>query len=267
MNQTFPLQKVVKRVLIPSLHDGTRLEARVSYWRNENVDIGEQRSVKAVIISHPYGPVGGNYYNNVVVTIESFFLTRGYLTIAFNFRGVGNSKGRTSWSGEPESGDYKSMIEFLSNSGRVGVDIIMEIPKISDLTVIGYSYGSLIASTMASTSPPFPTCYILVSYPLSVTWLLTFFRSSVYSNHIKSMIASNARVLFIYGDYDQFTRLGRYRQWVRENNLDENPRWTVKELKGTDHFYVTRTMEDSLCEVLKGWVDEELNGDKVVVNN
>ncbi|CAG8486781.1 6712_t:CDS:2 [Acaulospora colombiana] len=40
MSQDNPLQKVVRRILLPSLHDGTRLEARVSYWRNDN---GEQR--------------------------------------------------------------------------------------------------------------------------------------------------------------------------------------------------------------------------------
>ncbi|CAG8451622.1 27169_t:CDS:2 [Dentiscutata erythropus] len=120
----------VHRIFIPSLHDGTRLEARVGVNRTD-----DQNLVKAVVISHPYGPLGGNFYNNVVVAVEQYFQDKGYLTIAFNFRGSGKSKGRTSWSGEPECDDYKTMLEFLSKSGKIGENTILQIPKISDVNV------------------------------------------------------------------------------------------------------------------------------------
>ncbi|KAF0352005.1 alpha/beta-hydrolase [Gigaspora margarita] len=243
------------KIFIPSLHDGTRLEARVGV---NYVD--DQNFVKAVIISHPYGPLGGNFYNNVVVTVEQYFQDKGYLTIAFNFRGSGKSKGRTSWSGEPECEDYKTMLEFLSKSGKIGENTILQIPKVSDVTIIGYSYGSLIASSVASSSPQFtfPTSYILINYPLSVTWFLTFFRSSTYLNYLQTLLVSTSRVLFIYGDSDQFTGVGKYRQWVKINKAAENPLWTIKELKGTDHFYTWQSMEDKLIEALDEWIDNVL---------
>ncbi|CAG8540001.1 13353_t:CDS:2, partial [Cetraspora pellucida] len=242
----------VHKIFIPSLHDETRLEARVGI---NYVDA--QKSIKAVIIAHPYGPLGGNFYNNVVVTVEQYFQDKGYLTIAFNFRGCGKSKGRTSWSGEPECEDYKTMLEFLSKSGRIGENSILQIPKISDVTIIGYSYGSLIASSLASSSSQFtlPTSYVLINYPLSVIWFLTFFRSSTYLNYLQTLLASTSHVLFIYGDSDQFTGVSKYKQWVKDNKAVENPLWSIVELKGTDHFYTFQNMEDKLIKALDEWIN------------
>ncbi|CAG8709618.1 1209_t:CDS:2, partial [Racocetra fulgida] len=127
-------------IFIPSLRDGTRLEARVGV---NYVD--DQKPVKAIIIAHPYGPLG-----------------------------------RTSWSGEPECEDYKTMLEFLSKSGRIGENTILQIPNISDVTII---------------------------------------------------------------------------QWVKDNKAVENLLWTIKELKGTDHFYTYHNMEDKLIKALDEWIN------------
>ena len=53
---TMTQQKIVQEIFLPSIHDGIRLEARLSYWKvKEHV---QEQQVKAVIISHPYGPLG-----------------------------------------------------------------------------------------------------------------------------------------------------------------------------------------------------------------
>ncbi|CAG8741075.1 1480_t:CDS:2, partial [Ambispora leptoticha] len=171
--------------------------------------------------------------------------------------GCGKSKGRTSWSGEPECEDYKTMLEFLSKSGRIGENTILQIPNISDVTIIGYSYGSLIASSLASSSSQFtlPTSYVLINYPLSVIWFLTFFRFSTYLNYLHILLSSTSRVLFIYGDSDQFTGVNKYKQWVKDNKAVENLLWTIKELKGTDHFYTYHNMEDKLIKALDEWIN------------
>ncbi|RIA88933.1 Alpha/Beta hydrolase protein [Glomus cerebriforme] len=248
-------QKVVKEIFLPSVHDGIRLEARLSYWKTkENV---QEQQAKAVIISHPYGPLGGNNYNNVVIALENFFLHSGYLTIAFNFRGSGKSRGRTSWTGESESNDFRTMLNFIANSGKINDDNIVIIPKIYQVTIIGYSYGSLIATSLASTPTEysFPISYILISLPLSVTWFLTFFHSSVYSTHLKNLLSSSStKVLFVFGDSDQFTRVSKYRQWIKDNNVLENERWTVAELNGADHFFAYQQMEVALIDVIEQWV-------------
>ncbi|CAJ0754257.1 18437_t:CDS:2, partial [Entrophospora sp. SA101] len=53
---------------------------------------------------------------------------------------------------------------------KLGNKSIMSIPKISELTIIGYSYGSLISSSLQSLLPPsttLPISYAFISYPLS----------------------------------------------------------------------------------------------------
>ncbi|CAH1763516.1 13705_t:CDS:2 [Entrophospora sp. SA101] len=216
---------IVENALLPSLYDNKNLEIRLSYWKpdtnynDNNIDIGQNsQTVKGVTISHPYGPLGGDFHNNVVRTVEDFFLRKGYLTIAFNFRGSGKSAGRTSWSGEPECYDYKTIVEFLLNSGKLGNKSIMSIPKISELTIIGYSYGSLISSSLQSLLPPsttLPISYAFISYPLS------------------------------------------YRRWIQENKLLENKNWTVKELTDVDHFFASQRMEDELVGAIDEWIEKK----------
>ncbi|CAG8608215.1 6837_t:CDS:2, partial [Ambispora gerdemannii] len=255
-----------REIFIPSIHDGTLLEARVTYFRNPKVNkVSEQQPVNSVVISHPYGPLGGDNENNVVIAFENFFLRRGYLTVAFNFRGSGRSGGRNTWSGEAETSDYNTMLQFLGNRGKdLNSDrIIMEIPPIKEIIIAGYSYGSLIATTLSpititsNTSPiPIPISFILISYPLSVIWFLTFFRGSKYSQHMKSLLDNNnSRVLFVYGTSDQFTGVNAYKKWIKDNKIEERNMWSVRELRGGDHFWFGRGMEEKLLHVLEEWID------------
>ena len=51
--------------------------------------------VPGVLICHP-GPLnGGNMDNNVVVAVSFALAEQGFVTMRFNFRGVGNSQGNT----------------------------------------------------------------------------------------------------------------------------------------------------------------------------
>lgn len=88
-------------VFIESLHDKARIETRVTY----NPDVQNQ---PAIVIAHPYGPLGttislvdtrllkcsqchlqgGNFVNNVVVTLHKYFAEKGYVAASLNFRQV-----------------------------------------------------------------------------------------------------------------------------------------------------------------------------------
>ncbi|CAJ0837797.1 10010_t:CDS:2 [Entrophospora sp. SA101] len=105
----------------------------------------------------------------------------------------------------------KTIVEFLLNSGKLGNKSIMSIPKISELTIIGYSYA----------------------------------------------IAVGPKVLFVYGDSDQFTNVGKYRRWIQENKLLENKNWTVKELTDVDHFFASQRMEDELVGAIDEWIEKK----------
>ncbi|CAG8452548.1 6776_t:CDS:2 [Paraglomus occultum] len=239
---------LTERILIPSVHDNKLLQTRVSY-------LNRGGTLKAAIISHPYGPLGGNFNNNVVVAIEEFFLSREYLTLAFNFRGVGKSEGRTSWTGAAECDDYRTMVDFLANQGEISGKRILHIPPVSEIVIVGYSYGSLMATSLSSYTTSVPLSFVIISYPYSVIWFLTFFCTSQYLTCFGDLVASDESVLFVYGDSDQFTSVRKYRRLVEDCHLTEKPNWTVRELDDIDHFWYGTGMETALIDVLKEWLN------------
>ncbi|CEP11457.1 hypothetical protein [Parasitella parasitica] len=95
-------------IFIESRQDKTQLEIFVSSMHTKD----EQQEAPGVIIAHPYGPLGGNMNNNVVIAIQHYFKSKEYVTICMNFRGCGKSKGRTSWTGMPEREDYMSVVDY-----------------------------------------------------------------------------------------------------------------------------------------------------------
>ena len=76
--------------------------------------------------------------NNVVVRLAANFQQAGCRTLRFNFRGVGGSSGSGSWRGSSEQDDVLAVCRhFLSIDGA---------PK--RILIVGYSYGSAIASSV-----------------------------------------------------------------------------------------------------------------------
>jgi hypothetical protein len=73
---------------------------------------------------------GGNMHNNVVIALQRYFVSKGYLAVCINFRGCGNSKGRTSWTGMPEREDYYGVIDFITKDDN---EHMKDYPKVSSI--------------------------------------------------------------------------------------------------------------------------------------
>lgn len=63
--------------------------------------------------------LGGNMNNNVVIALQQYFRSKGYVTICMNFRGCGKSKGRTSWTAMAEREDYNSVVSYALNDNAM----------------------------------------------------------------------------------------------------------------------------------------------------
>ncbi|ORX53191.1 alpha/beta-hydrolase [Hesseltinella vesiculosa] len=189
---------------------------------------------KAIIIAHPYGPLGGNMQNNVVMALHRWFTAQNYVTVSFNFRGSGRSSGRTSWTGIPEQHDYQAVVDsVLANSTRY--------PKIDKLFICGYSYGSMVASSIRVS---IPSAYILISYPLSVRWALAATKASYFKSQVQELLTSTpARVLIVHGDQDQFTSDSSYHSWLA--SVDDIQHQVVQ---GVDHFWYNQ--EEQLVKIV-----------------
>ncbi|CAO3648812.1 unnamed protein product [Cunninghamella blakesleeana] len=242
---------VTKYILIDS--ENIKLEARVT------VPITSESSngIPAIIIANPYGPLGGNINNNVVVNLHKSFTEKGFLTVSFNFRGSGKSSGRTSWTGIPEQNDYQSVINyFLNRNNNKTNDDDYTYPTISHLFICGYSYGSMIAAAMKETS--IPTYYIIISYPLSVLWALSTIKMNYFKSQINQLMKDNQyHTLIIFGDHDQFTSEKSYQNWLNTItpaiSTDDHHKLQYKKIEGVDHFWFDH--EQLLFNYIITWID------------
>ncbi|KAG0283787.1 hypothetical protein BGZ96_011838 [Linnemannia gamsii] len=129
---------------------------------------------------------------------------------AFNFRGCGKSKGKTSWLGEAEREDYQTVVDFLQSGSRTGTSTSHlnnpaeaerrdsgtgspasnravfdetgreidppRIPFLSRFILSGFSYGGMIASTIP---PPLRNPADPTSAQLPTTYILISYPAGV----------------------------------------------------------------------------------------
>ncbi|CAK4033462.1 Hypothetical predicted protein [Lecanosticta acicola] len=109
---------------IPSLHDDLALDCRI-YHPEEELESGAARNAdederprsssmkKGAVLAHPYPPLGGSYDDPVILSCAKTLVGEGYVVATFNFRGAGDSAGRSSWSARPEVEDYTAVVGLL----------------------------------------------------------------------------------------------------------------------------------------------------------
>jgi uncharacterized protein len=81
------------------------------------------------VITHPHSLMGGDMYNNVVMTAWDTAIGMGCSALRFNFRGVGKSQGRFD-NGVGEVQDLAAAVDYAGGP----------------VVVVGYSFGSWIAA-------------------------------------------------------------------------------------------------------------------------
>ncbi|KAI8929449.1 Alpha/Beta hydrolase protein [Entophlyctis helioformis] len=221
-------------VTVPST-DGVTLKARFF------VGDSKRRST-CFVLAHPYGPLGGNYDNNVVEALFANFASMGYSTIRFNFRGVGGSTGRTTFRGIGEIEDVVAVCKYLMSRD------IMDKP--SRIVLCGYSYGS-VAAGAAACDVPEVAAVISISYPAGVLWALTLGNQRKHLDSLQST-PPDVLKLFISGTRDNFTSESSFSQFVA--TMPE-PKAVVV-VPDADHFWAGA--ESTLTGHINQWVAKSL---------
>jgi uncharacterized protein len=89
----------------------------------------------AGVVAHPHPNFGGSMHNNVVFALSNALVESGFVSLCFNFRGVGRSQGQYGEiSGEAD--DILAAFEFLKSRTEV-------LP--GPVVLCGYSFGGLAA--------------------------------------------------------------------------------------------------------------------------
>jgi len=131
------------------------------------------KAVKLVVLSHPHPLYGGTMGNKVVTTMERAFQALGYVTVAYNFRGVGKSEGEHN-QGIGEQDDLVQVVKWAKARFNS-----------THLTLAGFSFGSYVAlkayqefnktlcvDALCTVAPPVGLYDFSGVHPVKVPWVL-----------------------------------------------------------------------------------------------
>ena len=201
-----------------------------------------------MIATHPWGPLGGNMHNNVVVASVLYFQRMGFTTCRFDFL-------PHQWlsPGIEHVEQVKQAVQVLLH-GSIELDEAYLPESATDgyirptrVILVGYSYGSLITG---SASLDIPECIATISIapPFAVRmWLLSF-----RSDRLVERAAERDDLfrLFVIGDDDNFTSEDYFQAFLERRFPSRHTDAAI--LRGADHFF--RQREKDLMAVISQWL-------------
>jgi alpha/beta superfamily hydrolase len=161
---------------------------------------------KGAVITHPHPLYGGDMNSMVVESVAHAYNLKGYSTLKFNFRGVGNSQGRYG-NGVGEQKDVLGAISCMADMGIKFIDLV------------GYSFGAWV-NAHAVQADAVLSRLILISPPVGFM---------AFDPNI-----SLARLhLVITGSEDDIAPVD-----IIQRELPAwNPEASLAVIEGADHFY------------------------------
>ena len=210
-----------------SSSSSSRITETTHYLPNSSAKckIVDHESQLGVIICHPWGLLGGNMNNNVVIALAQFFMRMGITTLRMDFAGrqIGRGYGEVDQVVEASNFLLQNKHDEMNSRSNQGPPTC--------LLLVGYSYGSLITG---SATAKIPRCIgtISVAPPFGVSHWLLLFNSSYHSK--QSQARSQLYRLFVIGEHDNFTSTDTFLKAIESY---ETSRSTHKVLPKLDHFF------------------------------
>jgi len=189
-----------ERVFFPS--GGIQLEGLLSDQEALSVRGG-------VVFCHPHPQFGGDMYNRVIHIAVEAAQQEGFITLRFNFRGVGKSGGSYS-EGIGEKEDVSAAIEFLH--------LNLKDQKLP-LLLVGYSFGAWTGIPVAIKDHRIKGV-AAISPPLEI-YDFDFMKGYLGKKWV------------IVGDRDEWCPAIRLKDWYQQ--LKEPKSLSL--IPGADHFY------------------------------
>ena len=174
-----------------------------------------------VVISHPHTLFGGEMYNPVVESMLKVYLSFGYTTLRFNFRGAGNSQGSFD-EGKGEQADILSAIDCIKKHGITQVDLA------------GYSFGAWVNSLAYQRHKDIKR-QVMVAPPVAFI-------------DFKNVAALSALSLIVGGSRDEYAPP----ELIRKMIPVWNPSAHFEVIEGADHFFFGHS--DELESVLRRYL-------------
>ncbi len=165
-------------------------------------------AAKGAVMCHPHPQYGGSMHNNVVDAALEAFWQRGFATLRFNFRGVGESEGSYG-GGQGEAQDAIAALSYLR--GQPGM-------QSAPLILAGYSFGAAAAWRAAPEAGDLEAL-VLIAAPLQMM--------------NSTAIANARRVILIGGSEDSFCPAAGLKDLCARLGSQASFRM----IDGADHFF------------------------------
>ena len=163
------------------------------------------------VIAHPHPLFGGTKDNKVVQTLARAFLQLDYITVRFNFRGVGQSAGMHD-NGQGECDDLVDLTK------RARTTLLTAARQSQPIAMAGFSFGAFVTSHAAER---------LRESGLEIGKLALV--GTATSRFTVAKVPSNT--LVIHGEVDDTVPLTDVLRWAGEQSLP------VIVMPGVEHFF------------------------------
>lgn len=181
-------------------------------------------------IGHPHPLYGGTLDNKVAATMARTFAALGWLSLRFNFRGVGASDGLHD-NGHGETDDFLHVLRIVPALAGVAE----RLASSRTIALAGFSFGSFVAARAAQAlaAGSRPADYLVLVGAAAGKWPMPEVR---------------ADTLVIHGENDETIGLAAVLDWARPMGLP------VLVIPGADHFFHRR------LGVLKARISAHIRG-------
>ena len=186
--------------------------------------ISESQTQNGVVVTHPHPLYGGEMHNTVVESVVRAYGEKGYTTLRFNFRGVGQSDGAYD-NGTGEQEDVRAAVAFHGGLGKTSIDLA------------GYSFGAWVNAQCIESLTDVKRM-VMVSPPVN----FLDFSFLEYCAKIRLVIA---------GAEDDIAPPAMIKDMIPVWNSEA----AFNIIKGADHFYSGKTSE--IEEIIGGLIDLE----------
>jgi hypothetical protein len=176
---------------------------------------GAAELYSAAVVCHPHPLYGGSMYNNVVDAVLEALHARGFATLRFNFRGVGQSEGEFD-NGKGEADDAVAAIRFLTTQKRV---------RGNGAVLTGYSFGAMTA-VRAAQSVEEVEGIVTIALPLGMI-------------DPSALGTITKPIVLLAGDQDSYCPANRLAELAERLG----PSVQLKIIPGADHFFGGREHE------------------------
>ena len=200
-----------------------KIEAKYSHNKSDSSPIA--------LILHPDPSRGGTMNTKIVFQLYKSFISNGFSTIRFNFRGVGKSDGLFD-DGEGELIDAASVLDWLQQYNT----------NSKKCWVIGFSFGAWVAMQLLMRRPEINE-FVCVSPPANIrdfSFLAPCPSSGLIIQGDKDAIAS----------YDSTKILSEKLQKQKKADI------VFKPIKGADHFYENYKKE--FLSIVNSYIENKL---------